>query len=148
VGREHKSNGIFIVASWSRGVFWQKCWDAECRGQDFRSNEMPIPAIALESSRSKPSLDDDEEWNSEFELAVAAAERNALRDSLSPAHMHDFASEWNDDLEAELQRLESTLLQRSHNDAASSANAIGDALEYDEVMEQELRALENASAFK
>jgi hypothetical protein len=148
VEREHKSNGIFIVASWSRGVFWQKCWDVECRNKDFRSNEFPIPAIALESSRSRPSLDGDEEWSEEFELAVAAAERNARRDSLSTTDRHGAASEWNDDLEAELQLLENTLLKRGHDDAACSGSVIGGASEYDEAMELELRALEYARALK
>lgn len=135
VGREHRSNGIFIVASWSRGVFWQKCWDAECRSSDFRSNEFPIPAIALASSLSGPSIDDDEEWNEAFEHALAAAERNA--DGLKGEQ------EWNEDLEAELQLLENTLLQRG-NGVTASANSIGVALDYDDAMEQQLQKLEKS----
>jgi hypothetical protein len=143
VAREHKSNGIFIVASWSRGVFWQKCWDAECRGADFKSNEFPIPAIALQSTRSGSSAYDDDEWNEELELAVAAAEKNAGSVSLSPAEGHGCVPEWNDELEAELQLLENTLLL-GHN----SANVIYDALDYDEVMEQQLQALEKSRDLK
>ncbi len=143
VGREHKSNGIFIVASWSRGVFWQKCWDADCRSSDFISNEFPIPAIALETSRSRPHFDDDEEWNEEFELAVAAAERSSRSASFSSAEVHDDVLEWSDDLEAELQRLESTILQRGH-DECGGADAAGVAVYYDEAMEKELQALEHS----
>ena len=143
VGREHKSNGIFIVASWARGVFWQKCWDAECRAADFKSNEFPIPAIALESTRSGSSVYDEDEWNEELELAVAAAEKNARNVSLSAADGHGCVPEWNDELEAELQLLENTLLL-GHN----SANLNYDASDYDEVMEQELQALERSRVLK
>jgi hypothetical protein len=139
VGREHKSNGIFIVASWSRGVFWQKCWDAECRSSDFKSNEFPIPAIALASSLSGASVDDDEEWNEAFESALAAAERNAGELQGVP--------EWNEDLEVELQHLENTLLQRDHV-VIASANLIVGELDYSDAIEQQLQALENARSIK
>jgi hypothetical protein len=139
VGREHKSNGIFIVASWSRGVFWQKCWDAECRSSDFKSNEFPIPAIALASSLSGASMDDEEDWNEAFERALAAAEKKAVEQKMAP--------EWNEDLEVELQLLESTLLQRDHA-VTVSANSIGEALDYNEAIERQLQALENARSIK
>lgn len=146
VGREHKSNGIFIIASWSRGVFWQRCWDAECRNAGFKSNEFPIPAIALASSLSGLSMDDDEEWNAAFEQALAAVERNGKDSSCSsPSDAHN--EEWNEDLEAELRRLEDTLLQRGHGRAAV-ASATGNASDYDEAMERELQALENAHVVK
>ena len=142
VGREHRSNGIFIVASWSRGVFWQRCWDAECRSSDFRSNEFPIPAIALESCRSGPSMDPDEEWSEGFELALAAAESSAHGGSSSPAHGHKVVAEWSEELEAELQLLESTLLQRAGDLVAH----VIDEADYDEAMELQLQALESARA--
>lgn len=146
VGREHRSNGIFIVASWSRGVFWQKCWDVECRSSEFRSNEFPIPAIALASSLSGPLIDGDE-WNEELELSLAAAERSSRGSCCDPADGYGDASEWNEALEVELQLLEKSLLQRVHDDSAA-ANVTNHAWHYDEAIELELRALESAHAIK
>jgi len=145
VSREHKSNGIFIIASWSRGVFWQKCWDADCRGSNFKSNEFPIPAVALASSLSGQSIEEEEEWNEEFEQALAAVERNARLGSCGAGDGH--AEEWNDDLEAELRRLEDTLLQRGL-DGASVPNAAANESDYDEAIERQLQALENAHVVK
>ena len=67
---------------------------------------------------------------------------------MSPTDRRGAASEWNDE-EAELQHLVNT--QRGHvihNDAACSSSVIGNAYEYDEATELELRALENARASK
>ena len=91
-------------------------------------------------------MDDDEEWNAAFEQALAAVERNGKDSSCSsPSDAHN--EEWNEDLEAELRRLEDTLLQRGHGRAAV-ASATGNASDYDEAMERELQALENAHVVK
>ena len=90
-------------------------------------------------------MDDDEEWNAAFEQALAAVERNGKDSSCSPSDAHN--EEWNEDLEAELRRLEDTLLQRGHGRAAV-ASAMGNASDYDEAVERELQALENAHVVK
>jgi DNA-directed primase/polymerase protein len=41
IGRQHKSNGIYIVVDLSAGLWWQKCFDPDCRA--YRSETMPLP---------------------------------------------------------------------------------------------------------
>jgi Herpesviridae UL52/UL70 DNA primase len=45
VGRQHRSNGIFLVVDRTAGAWWQKCYDVECRG--YRSPAMPLPSSLL-----------------------------------------------------------------------------------------------------
>lgn len=45
VGREHKSNGVFIVVDTSDRMWYQKCYDPDCAG--YRSPTCPIPAAVL-----------------------------------------------------------------------------------------------------
>ncbi|KAK9844115.1 hypothetical protein WJX81_004810 [Elliptochloris bilobata] len=46
VGRFHASNGIFYVVDLQAGVWFQKCYDIDCRG--FRTEAMPLPPGALD----------------------------------------------------------------------------------------------------
>jgi hypothetical protein len=46
IGREHRSNHIFIACRLSRGDMVQKCTDPDCRG--FESDPVPIPERILE----------------------------------------------------------------------------------------------------
>lgn len=46
VQRAHKSNGIYFVVDLRAGVWYQKCFDPECRG--FRSEFMPLPPAVWE----------------------------------------------------------------------------------------------------
>jgi DNA-directed primase/polymerase protein len=41
IGREHKSNHVYVVVELLRLVFTQRCHDHECRG--YRSSEFPLP---------------------------------------------------------------------------------------------------------
>jgi len=41
IGRQHKSNGIYMVVDLQAGVWFQRCYDPECR--NFRSVIMPLP---------------------------------------------------------------------------------------------------------
>ena len=41
IGREHKSNGIYLVVRLSSATIVQKCFDPDCRG--FESSPVPIP---------------------------------------------------------------------------------------------------------
>ena len=36
VGRQHKSNSTFLVADICAGVYWQSCWDIDCKGVKSR----------------------------------------------------------------------------------------------------------------
>jgi hypothetical protein len=49
VGREHKSNGVYIVCRLTAGVVVQKCFDPDCRG--FESEAVPIPPGMLSRLR-------------------------------------------------------------------------------------------------
>ncbi len=42
IGRQHRSNGIFVVADLEAGVWYQRCHDPSCH--DYRSPAMPLPA--------------------------------------------------------------------------------------------------------
>ncbi|KAI9138460.1 hypothetical protein BKA69DRAFT_1127308 [Paraphysoderma sedebokerense] len=43
IGRHHKSNGIFYVVDLLKGVYYQKCFDPDCRRVNFRSSEWALP---------------------------------------------------------------------------------------------------------
>lgn len=49
IGREHKSNGVFIVVDMHEGIWYQKCYDPECKG--YKSNSCPVPQSALPHDR-------------------------------------------------------------------------------------------------
>lgn len=49
IGREHKSNSIYLVCRLSSGVIVQKCFDPDCRG--FESAPVEIPPKILENTR-------------------------------------------------------------------------------------------------
>ncbi|OHT10575.1 hypothetical protein TRFO_20068 [Tritrichomonas foetus] len=51
IGREHKSNHIYIVCKLAQGTIAQKCFDPDCRG--FESDPVDIPADMLEILRGK-----------------------------------------------------------------------------------------------
>ena len=40
VGRQHKSNCTFLVADICAGVYWQSCWDSDCKGFKSRTFEV------------------------------------------------------------------------------------------------------------
>jgi hypothetical protein len=56
VDRHHKSNNITLIADVARAVMYQKCLDPDCRRDDFRSNEFPIPAEMLPSALSDAEM--------------------------------------------------------------------------------------------
>jgi hypothetical protein len=41
VGRQHKSNCTFLVLDMNAGLYWQSCWDVDCRG--FKSKKYKVP---------------------------------------------------------------------------------------------------------
>ena len=51
IGREHKSNSIYIVVKLSSGVAVQKCYDPDCQG--FESIPVPVPPQILDTIRRK-----------------------------------------------------------------------------------------------
>lgn len=41
IGREHKSNHVMYIVDIRRGIYYQKCYDPDCR--DYRSPIRPVP---------------------------------------------------------------------------------------------------------
>eukprot|EP00466_Bigelowiella_natans_P006508 jgi/Bigna1/135211/aug1.28_g9919 len=56
IGREHKSNGIYFVATLPDGIVYQKCHDPDCR--NFRSAPLKvIPRYAMDADLDSADLD-------------------------------------------------------------------------------------------
>jgi len=51
IGREHKSNGIFILVDLRHQVWYQKCYDPECRG--YRSPGAPVPVECIQGEQNR-----------------------------------------------------------------------------------------------
>ncbi|XP_023219254.1 DNA-directed primase/polymerase protein-like [Centruroides sculpturatus] len=47
IGRHHKSNHIMFIACLKEGTYYQKCYDPECRSQQFRSKIRKLPPETL-----------------------------------------------------------------------------------------------------
>ncbi|XP_023644369.1 DNA-directed primase/polymerase protein isoform X2 [Capsella rubella] len=45
IGREHKSNHVMYIVDLRRGIYYQKCYDPDCR--DYRSPIRPVPDSVL-----------------------------------------------------------------------------------------------------
>ncbi|KFK26881.1 hypothetical protein AALP_AA8G305600 [Arabis alpina] len=45
IGREHKSNHVMYIVDLRRGIYYQKCYDPDCR--DYRSPIRPVPDSCL-----------------------------------------------------------------------------------------------------
>ena len=49
IGREHKSNNIYLACKLTKGIIVQRCFDPDCR--HFESDPVEIPADLLEQAR-------------------------------------------------------------------------------------------------
>ncbi|EGD78946.1 hypothetical protein PTSG_01919 [Salpingoeca rosetta] len=47
VMREHKSNGVYYVVNLLTGVYYQKCYDPDCRAAQFKSLDRCLPVSLL-----------------------------------------------------------------------------------------------------
>eukprot|EP01117_Protostelium_nocturnum_P020116 TRINITY_DN8913_c0_g1_i1.p1 TRINITY_DN8913_c0_g1~~TRINITY_DN8913_c0_g1_i1.p1 ORF type:complete len:659 (+),score=210.58 TRINITY_DN8913_c0_g1_i1:24-2000(+) len=52
IEREHKSNGIYVVVDLNKKVFYQKCFDPDCRLVDWRSNDCLLPPECIPQTDS------------------------------------------------------------------------------------------------
>ncbi|XP_069123432.1 DNA-directed primase/polymerase protein-like [Argopecten irradians] len=50
IGRPHKSNNIMMIADLKMSVYYQKCHDPDCKRQNFKSPDYPLPNDVLLSS--------------------------------------------------------------------------------------------------
>ena len=69
VGRHHKSNGVMLIVDTSRGLFYQKCYDPDCRAANSRSLDYTLPPHIIP-----------QEWRSLQEQEEDAAMLKALED--------------------------------------------------------------------
>ena len=60
IGREHKSNGVYFMADLEQGVWWQKCYDPDCRNFSTAAQAFPRDVLELplhtqgDGMRAKP----------------------------------------------------------------------------------------------
>jgi Herpesviridae UL52/UL70 DNA primase len=66
IGRQHRSNGVYIVVDLDRRTLYQKCHDPVCRAANFRSSEVRIPDLAFECD------------DAEFDAALAQVDIDSL----------------------------------------------------------------------
>lgn len=58
INRHHKSNHIMFIADLKEGIYYQKCYDSECRRQNFRSKVRKLPPEVLPSYFTQDSFTD------------------------------------------------------------------------------------------
>ncbi len=56
VGRQHKSNGVYIVVDIGAGTYYQKCYDPDCRHFRGRTKALPLHVLAALAPPSPPPL--------------------------------------------------------------------------------------------
>lgn len=69
VGRHHKSNGVMIVVQLAVGIFFQRCFDPDCRAVNYKSSNKYIPT-ELNPFRIDNDADDEDE-NAALDALIA-----------------------------------------------------------------------------
>ncbi|XP_067671867.1 DNA-directed primase/polymerase protein-like [Haliotis asinina] len=62
IQRQHRSNNIMLCVDMKKGVYYQKCHDPDCKAENFKSEDLPLPAEVLPSyyfNTSSDGLDSD-----------------------------------------------------------------------------------------
>mmetsp|Transcript_31949 Transcript_31949/g.101877 ORF Transcript_31949/g.101877 Transcript_31949/m.101877 type:complete len:533 (-) Transcript_31949:223-1821(-) len=87
IGRQHRSNGIMLIANRQKGVFYQKCFDPDCRQRDARSNDFPIPAALLHGTSISDQPELEEEWDEALFTCIdkLVADTTQRRNSAAPS---------------------------------------------------------------
>lgn len=63
IGRQHRSNGVFYVVDLEQGVWYQKCYDPDCRA--YRSPVTPLPEELVRNENNQKQSDEAEERRNE-----------------------------------------------------------------------------------
>ena len=63
IGRQHKSNGIFFIVDVQHGVWYQKCYDPECR--HYKSPATALPLDVLHAVQQKRQSEHDHQDQTE-----------------------------------------------------------------------------------
>ncbi|XP_075053150.1 DNA-directed primase/polymerase protein [Mixophyes fleayi] len=68
IGRAHRSNNVMLLVDLKREVWYQKCYDPDCRAQNFKSDYYPLPPevclpFILKEEDEESSLTMDENGN-------------------------------------------------------------------------------------
>lgn len=71
IGREHKSNHIYLICNLTRGILTQRCFDPDCRG--YESPPIDIPVSLLQNLRKKyiPSSSDSSHFDEFYPKKVS-----------------------------------------------------------------------------
>ncbi|KAL5018000.1 hypothetical protein ScPMuIL_003722 [Solemya velum] len=99
IGRQHKSNNIMLIADLCRGVYYQKCHDSDCRRQNFKSEEFPLPKEVLPSHffDGDDSFDEDDnaiiDAANEMEFNYKLDERESQNHNGSHNELNDMEDE-------------------------------------------------------
>ncbi|XP_046544242.1 DNA-directed primase/polymerase protein-like [Haliotis rubra] len=62
IQRQHRSNNIMLCVDMKKGVYYQKCHDPDCKAENFKSEDLPLPAEVLPGhyfNTSSDGLDSD-----------------------------------------------------------------------------------------
>lgn len=80
IQRQHKSNNVMLIVNMKKGVYYQKCYDPECRVLNFKSEEHLLPRQLLPSYFFDGCDDfdfgDDDEDDAEMFNAAVEAEKS------------------------------------------------------------------------
>lgn len=82
IGREHRSNGVFYVVDVHQGVWYQKCYDPDCR--TYRSPATSLPPNLVSpmfgaSRQQEVDFEEDDCWDRMALEAAEAFERSTAR---------------------------------------------------------------------
>ncbi|XP_071107851.1 DNA-directed primase/polymerase protein-like [Haliotis cracherodii] len=47
IQRQHRSNNIMLCVDMKKGVYYQKCHDPDCKADNFKSEDLPLPSEVL-----------------------------------------------------------------------------------------------------
>ena len=100
IGRQHQSNGVFYVVDLQQGVWYQKCYDPECRWYRSPVTALPEELVKLPVKAHQSGALEDEEKSENEDAKEGAEERG------------------NGKVESELGRTESEVLLWGHESDA------------------------------
>ena len=112
IGRHHKSNNIVIVVDLVSGVYYQKCYDPDCRSQNFKSQDYKLPAELLPVSYDADESGFYEEISDE-DLMNAASYHDACPDEVKTPAMSEMEVS-DDELVTAADQVERAYYQPNH----------------------------------
>ncbi|CAA7410967.1 unnamed protein product [Spirodela intermedia] len=84
IGREHKSNHVMYVVDFRSGIYYQKCYDPDCKG--YRSPFRPLPkdvvpdGVTFSCSTQRGNREDSSNVDFDFQLVEGIPEEGSIDD--------------------------------------------------------------------